>query len=165
MPDEVQLVLVVAEPGDPHTAEAYVPHARPEEMFENVCRYVHGCFANGKDQFHRNVRTILNDCWPDLPFHEQLRRTWITESVLCSASVECGSLPSAVHRNCVDLYLERQLTLLGNAVVVALGGKARERMKRLRRSYLRAGSVAPPGCNQRQVRQSWQAIAAAVHGH
>ena len=48
-------------------------------------------------------------------------------------------------------------------VVAALGGKAHNRMKALQRRYIRAGSVAPPGCNQRNVRESWKAIAAAVH--
>ena len=93
---EVQLVLVVAEPGDPHADEVYSPQAPPSELFERVCQYVYGCFANGTDQFHRNVRQILHDCWPDLSFHEQSRRTWITESVLCSASAECGSVPPVV---------------------------------------------------------------------
>src|ERR1035437_3381067 len=158
----VRLVLVVAEPGDPHDAEAYGPAAPPEELFESVCRYVYGCFKNGKDQFHRNVRAILNDCWPDLSFDEQLRRTWITESVLCSASAECGPVPPAVHRTCVDLYLARELAVVPNAVVVAVGGKAHERMRRLPRPFLRVGSVAPPGCNQRQVRESWNAVAPAV---
>ena len=71
----------------------YSPLSQSEEIFDNVCRYVFGCFENGKDQFHRNIRDILNDCWPGLSFKEQLRRTWVTESVLCSASVECGSIP------------------------------------------------------------------------
>lgn len=157
------MVLVVAEPGDPRDTEAYSPDAGAEELFESVCRYVYGCFANSKDQFHRNVRAILNDCWPDLSFHEQLRRTWITESVLCSGSVECGLVPPAVHQTCVDLYLARELAVLPNAVFVALGGKAHDRMRRLGRPFIHAGSVAPPGCNQRHVRESWKAIVAAVH--
>jgi hypothetical protein len=160
---EVQLVLVVAEPGDPHAKEVYAAAASPSELFESVCRYVYGCFAHGTDQFHRNIRQILHDCWPDLSLHEQLRRTWITESVLCSASVECGPVSPDVHRNCLDLYLARELALFPNATVVALGVKAHHRMKPLRRSYLRVGSVAPPGCNKQQVRGSWQAISAAVH--
>lgn len=160
---DVQLVLVVAEPGDPHDGEAYVPHAQPEELFASVCRYVYGCFAYGKDQFHRNVRSILDDCWPNLSFHEQLRRTWITESVLCSASAECGPVPPNVHRACADLYLARELAVLPNAIIAAVGGKAHDRMRRLPRPFLRVGSVAPPGCNQRQIRESWKTISAAVH--
>ena len=162
---DVNLVLVVAEPGDPHLGESYDGAVRQEMLFESVCRYVRGCFENGKDPFHRNVRAILNDCWPDLPFHEQLRHTWITESVLCSASVECGSVPPSVRQACVGRYLARQLDVLPNAIVVAAGGKAHERMRRLPRRFLRVGSVAPPGCNQQRVQQSWRAISTAVHAH
>ena len=162
-PSDVRLVLVVAEPGDPHVNEIYHPNSLPEEMFETVCQYAYASFGTGRDQFHRNIRAILDDCWPSMSFHEQLRRTWITESVLCSASVECGAVPSAVVRNCVERYLDRELALFPNAVVASLGGKARNRMKALQRRYIRAGSVAPPGCNQRKVREPWKAIVAAVH--
>ena len=87
----------------------------------------------------------------------------ITESVLCSANTECGLVPSTVHRNCVDIYLGRELAVLPNVVIAAVGGKAHERMRRLPLPFIRVGSVAPPGCNQRQVRESWKTIAAAVH--
>jgi hypothetical protein len=160
---EVQLVLVVAEPGDPHADEVYAPQASPSKLFKKVCRYVYGCFAHGTDQFHRNVRHILDHCWPDLSFDRQLRRAWIAESVLCSASVECGSVPLVVHRNCLDLYLDRELALFPKATVVALGSKAHHRMQPLRRPFLRVGSVAPPGCNQERVKESWEDIYAAVH--
>jgi len=160
---EVQLVLVVAEPGDPHAAEVYASKDSPAKLFKSVCRDVYRCFAHGTDQFHRNVRHILDHCWPDLSFHQQLRRTWVTESVLCSASVECGAVPPDVPRNCLDLYLARELALFPNATVVALGVKAHHRMKPLCRPFLRVGSVAPPGCNKQQVRDSWRAISAAVH--
>lgn len=160
---DVQLVLVVAEPGDPQPDEAYRQDAAPEELLQSVCRYVYGCFEHGKDLFHRNVRSILNDCWPDLSFHEQLQRTWITESVLCSAPKECGPVPPAVQLTCVESYLVRQLAVLPNATVVALGGKAKQRLRRLPRPFLCVGAAAPPGCNQWQVRGSWKAVAHAVH--
>jgi hypothetical protein len=33
---------------------------------------------------HANVRVVLDLCWPDLDLREQMKRTSITESVLCS---------------------------------------------------------------------------------
>ena len=77
-------------------------------------------------------------------------------------NVECGPVPPAVHQTFVKLYLARELAVLPNAVVAAVGGKAHERM-RLVPPFLRVGSMASPGCNQRQVRESWKTIAAAVH--
>jgi hypothetical protein len=158
---DVRLVLVVAEPGDPHPGEAYEPTS-PAELLASVCQHAYGAFAHGTDLFHRNIRGILNDCWPSLTFDEQLRRTWITESVLCSATKECGPVRSRVYRACASTYLGRQLALLPDAVVAALGAKARDRMKHLGRPYIRAGAVAPSGCHQPRVRQSWKAISAAV---
>jgi hypothetical protein len=159
---EVELVLVVAEPGNPHSGEVYAGDSA-EELLDGACRNAYECFAHGTDPFHRNVRGILSACWPTLSFGDQLRRAWITESVLCSAREECGRVPSEAYRTCADLYLAGQLELLPDAVVVALGGKAHHRMKKLGREYLCAGAVAPPGCNQRRVRESWKAIPIAVH--
>ncbi len=47
---EVQLVLLVAEPGDPHQGESCLADS-PEEFLEATCRYTYGCFASGKDRF------------------------------------------------------------------------------------------------------------------
>jgi hypothetical protein len=129
---------------------------------ETVCRYVYGCFESGKDYFHRNVRYILDQCWPGVPFSEQMRRTWITESTLCSARKEGGSIPASVHRFCVDSYLSKQLALLPNATIAALGGKARDRIRHLRCQTLSVAAVAPPGCNFAGARQSWDQIAIDV---
>ena len=156
--EEVRLVLVVADTGDPHPSEQYRPGAPAEALFESACRYVYDCFEHGKDVFHRNMRRILDDCWPGLAFSEQLRRTRITESVLCSAPKECGPVLREARRACVSRFLARELEVLPNAVVVAVGGKAAERMRGLSRPYLSVGAVAPRGCNQPQVRVSWKTI-------
>jgi len=90
---------------------------------ESVCEYAHLCFRGGKDLFHRNVHTILDLCFPDLPFEAQIRFTWITDSVLCSAPAECGGAPPSVERECVARFLQPQLALFPCAVVAALGAK------------------------------------------
>lgn len=159
--DEVELVLIVAEPGDPHTIEAYDPEASPFDKFSVVCRYVYRCFETGQDQFHRNVRYILDRCWPSTIFQDQMRRVWITESSLCSAEREGGHVPSSVHRQCGSQYLKRELELLSGCTFVALGNKAQMRLKG-NRNVLAAASVAPPGCNFKGARDSWDRIARVV---
>src|SRR5688572_9749163 len=89
--DEVELVLVVAEPGDPQ-------HEEQHEGLQTTYAYTTACFASGKDLFHRNARKILRMCWPELPFERQMQKVWITESILCSATVECGGVPAAAAR-------------------------------------------------------------------
>ena len=160
--DQVELVLITAEPGDPHPTESHSPNSTPEDLFAATSRYSYQCFETGKDQFHRNVRSILNLCWPDLTFKEQMRHTWITESVLCSAPKEGGSVPSVVCRQCTNRYLEKQLSLFDGVVTVALGAKARDRTKGSIHRIIPLGAASPPGCNRRGVRDSWRKIADEV---
>lgn len=157
--EEVALVLVVAEPGDPHVGARHP--ADPCAALESAYAYAYECFHSGKDLFHRNIRHILNLCWPNLDFDAQMRRTWITESVLCSAQKESGSVPARVSRACRTRFLEAQLALFPTAVVAALGTKAVSRLGSL--ASVSAGAAAPPGCNRKEVQESWLEIAHAVH--
>src|SRR6266851_6777743 len=126
--EEVRLVLVVAEPGDPHPGETHFANATVGGRLDSAYAYAYECFKSGKDLFHRNVRQILDLCWPDLHFDAQMHRTWITESVLCSARIEGGFVSSRVWKECRSRYLERELALFPEAIVVALGSKAQKRL-------------------------------------
>lgn len=140
---EVNLVLVCAEPGDPYEP---VRGARRDYLSKV---YVASNRDLGRaDRFAPNIRYILGVAWPRLSFEEQLRRTWLTEAVLCSAKVECGSVPVSVERECSVRYLMPQLALFPNARIVALGSKARDRLQR-------AGwRAVPPGEAKRQPRRA-----------
>jgi hypothetical protein len=151
----------VAEPGDPHPSEAYAADASPLEKLARVFQYVYQCFETGHDQFHRNVRALLGLCWPHLAFPDQMRCVWITESSLCSAAREGGHVPAAVHRQCHAQYLKRQLELLSGRTIIALGKKAQHRVGRME-GVLSAAAVAPPGCNFKGARQSWERVAEVV---
>lgn len=153
--EEVELVLVFAEPGDPHPHEN---HEGPDHL-QSAHAYATYGFRSKKDQFHRNVRTILDACWPNVPFEQQLRKVWLTESVLCSARKEGGNVSRAASRACGRRYLLAQLRLFPKALVVALGAKANERLLALGYTkFIAAGSVAPPGCNRRSARDSWERV-------
>ena len=155
---EVVLVLVTAEPGDPHDQESHP--ADTEAAVRSTFEYAYRCYQNGKDQYHRNIRAILDLCFPDRSFDEHMRRTWMTESVLCSATKEGASVRGPVERACRVGYLDPQLDLFPSAVVAALGGKAAKRLRG--RAFISAFAAAPPGCNFRGARESWEAIARAV---
>lgn len=158
---DVELVLIVAEPGNPHRGEFYGAVHSSQELFEEICYYVYKCFSSGKDQFHRNIRRILDLCWPSLRFDEQMRRTWITES-LCSASTEGGPVPAAITRFCTDSYLAKQLSILPHTTIVTLGAKARSRVEHLGVKFMAAGAAAPPGCNFAGAKESWEQVAEEV---
>jgi hypothetical protein len=154
--DEIELVLVFAEPGDPQPNEQHTG-------FASAYAYAMDGFTKGIDQFHRNVKWILAQCWPDLSFRDQLRRVWLTESVLCSAPIESGSVPVRCEQECVRRYLVPQLDLLDGRVIAALGSKAARRMQQAGVSgFISARAAAPPGANKPGARESWMAIADAV---
>lgn len=154
-PRAVELVLVFAEPGDPHLGEEHSGYASAVE-------HSYQCMRLGQDQFHRNVRLILDLCFPNMPFDLQLERVWMTESVLCSAKVEGGAVPAIAWRACGSAFLSQQLALFPEALVVALGSKAAARLSALGVEYLKATAAAPPGCNHRGALESWHSIASAL---
>ena len=150
--DEIELVLVFAEPGDPHPHEK---HTGLTSAYECSSRN----FETGRDQFHRNVRSILDACWPGIPLDLQMRKVWMTESVLCSAPEEGGRVHSSVTKECGRRYLLPQLRLLPRALVVALGRKAEKRLQAIGfLDFIPVAAVAPPGCNFPGARESWGRI-------
>ena len=157
-PLSVRLVLVIAEPGDPHKHESH-PLAPPEAILESAHNYAFQCYQSRKDQFHRNVRYFLDLCFPDRTFEEQMKVAWITESVLCSAESEGVSISKKCEVECRRRYLDSQLDQFPNAVVVALGNKAFRRLAG-RNHIIKAFAAAPPGCNFVGAKESWQVAAA-----
>jgi hypothetical protein len=141
---EVELILIVAEPGDPYEEQRL-------SGLESTYEYSTRTLRTGKDLFHRNVLKILDMCWPGIPFDQQMRKVWVTESVLCSARKECGPVSWSASQACGRRYLLRQLALFPHALVVALGGKARSRLNALGVSdsdFLAVSAVAPPEGNK-----------------
>lgn len=153
-PQGVGLVLIVAEPGDPHGGESYSAKTTAEELLSKTTQYAYQCYESGKDLFHRNVRYILDLFWPGMTFSEQMRRTWITESVLCSAKMEGGSVPEQASQSCVDRYLRPQLRILNDCSILALGRKAERRTSGMP-NVTPVAAAAPPGCNRRGAKESW----------
>ena len=162
---EVELVLVGAEPGDPHASESHAGRDARAQL-QSAYDYAYECFRSGTDLYHRNMRLVLHLCWPKAPFEEQMRKVWITDSVLCSAPVEGGKVRAEVEGECRRRYLEAQLALFPTATVAALGRKAQQRLKQVaqRGAVIPAYSVAPPGCNMHKeaALQSWERISRAV---
>lgn len=154
---DVILVLVFAEPGDPHAAE--------EDSVKPTYEYTYQSMKDGNDLFHCRVREILNLCFPGETYESQMKKTWMTESVLCSAPQEGGRVAASAWKACTDTYLKPQLELLNknNSVIAALGGKARERISSIGGiKFIPAYAAAPPGCNRKGASESWKKIAEAV---
>ncbi len=153
---EIELVLVVAEPG--------TPFGEPRTGLQSAYDHAMDCFRTQRSPFHRNVRKILDMCWPGASLDDQWRKVWLTESVLCAAKVESGPVASGVVQECGVRYLRPQLLMLPNAVLVALGGKARDRLRALGvHAFLEADH--PSTRRLTQSIESWKRIADALTRH
>lgn len=125
--DMVRLVIVTSEPGNPGRDEYYGGSAgqilstvlcnHRKHLIEGVRR------DSGSDPYNQNLRKILDLCWrPDLStIEEQLERTWITNSVKCSAPKPGDKFPEEIEEVCIETYLRKELALFANAFVLALG--------------------------------------------
>ena len=157
--DEVEVVILFAEPGDPYGHDPFLATQSPRGLLSQACRYTFEHHRDGTDLFHRNLRLLLDLIFPGLQFEEQLKRAWLTETYLCSAPQEAEEVPAKAVRGCGDRYLAQQLALFEGLPIIALGGKAQRRAKRYAPNLIEAYSIAPPGCNHRPARPSWEAAA------
>ena len=153
--EEVELVMLFAEPGRPHDDEVYGPKADPIELLLASVQHTYKCFRDCRDPFHKNARCFLQQLYPKLSFDAQLRRVWITQSRRCSD----GSKNDTV---CAKRYLAPQIKLLRNAMVVAFGKKAQHRLQQLAKRngtnvrWLSASALSPPEANKPRAKQSWE---------
>ena len=156
---EVELVLVSAEPGDPLPGETHTG-----STVDSAVAYSIACLRTPATTFHQNIRLIMDLCFPGQTFEEQLRRIWRTNSVLCSARVECGGVSRIVERTCIMTYLSRQLALVPGALVAALGRKA---LRRLDRHGIAAFPALHPSSRVSNTEKlaSWNALATALRNH
>ncbi len=132
--DQVRLVLVTAEPAEPGDGDGESYSGDAQTFVEQTAVLAatllrdNSLRRNGRSApYHPNLLRILELCWPNLPFEEQLRRTWVTDSVLCTAR---GEIDPRVADECVKRYLAPQIEALPHAFVIALGDKAKRRMRR-----------------------------------
>lgn len=159
---DVRLVLATAEPGEPDDGESY--DGPPAAMLAVAAARLKAALEferNGTPApFHRNLRKILNYCWPDDPLQRQLAKTWIAPVVLCSPLVPGKPIPRAMETTCGRTYFRRKIDLLGDVFIVALGAKAHARIER---GGITASFVAqhPSARPVTRPEESWAATGAA----
>ena len=154
---DVELIMLFAEPGKPHTEERYDANASPAALLDASVEHTYKCFSTGTDRCHQNATWFLQQLYPALSFDEQLQHVWMTEGRLCSIANEIGRTRD---RTCAKHYLARQIDLLPNAMTVAFGGKAHHYMQGVNARWIKAFALSPLGANQKRAKPSWtEAIA------
>jgi hypothetical protein len=153
--EEVELVLVCASPSGAYPDERY--SGSPEDMLRSAWQRHYEDLRVYRDRFSRNIRHILDNCFPEQSLDDQMRRTWITNSVLCSPERPAQRAPVAVMRECHDRYLLQQVGLLPNALVVALGKQAAESLRGTQ-GLLEVVAAVPIGISTEAAWASWNTI-------
>lgn len=152
VPGDVRLVLVLDHPIEPHRG-GFGDNAT---AFDVISAITHDHFvglSQRRDPLHANLRFILDRCFPGTDLQAQLRRCWITHSVLC-AGAENDELPAGAWRECRGRYFDRQLDLFSCATPVALGHRTARRLAGYP-GLLEAADPAPPACKRPGARESW----------
>ena len=178
---DVQLVMVLAEPGTPQPHERYrddVEHN--EDQLRSTVDFVHDCYRSARpsddpwdssylNSVHHNARWFLERLYPELTFDQQLRHVWITESRLCSLQESSGRATKALYHSCEKTYLAKQLGVLRHADVVAFGpNKAQKSMERLGVATVLPRSVKVAALSQRnytalaEARRTWKVVLQAL---
>jgi hypothetical protein len=113
-PKLIKLILITSEPGNPADGEQYTGSA--SQMIEAHVAFFEQLMMSDSLRregraapFHRNLRRILDLCWPDLELEDQLQATWFTNAVLCSAEISGGKIPREVETACISTYLQKEL--------------------------------------------------------
>jgi hypothetical protein len=160
--EEIELVLVVAEPGDPFHDERYPEGGSPTEYIDKIGEFSFRALMR-PDPFSTNFRQVLRNCWPGLTPYDQMRRTWKAESYLCSAPLESGSVPQKSWSVCGRDYLTPQLELLADRAIIACGRKAQNRLTAVGFTrFLAVPAIAPPEGNKPHARAAHRTIPAYV---
>lgn len=160
--EDVEIVMVFAEPGHPHLKETYGPSQDPSDLLGQAMDYIFESYRDGTDLFHRNVRAFLDSLFPGKSFEEQLRFVWLTEGRLCSVENEIGGLRD---KTCSQTFLVNQIQLFPNATVAAFGGKAQKYLKGLGLAHVGAYAMSPPGANRKKAKETWELVKQAVENN
>ena len=160
--EDVYLIMVFAEPGFPLPGESYTGDPRKDLRFLLDAAYL----RSGANMFHRNITSFLGSVLPSMAgdIDKQLRHVWLTDSRHCSIADEIGQIKTRDRLICATAHLVEQVKLFPNAVVLLAGGKAAQ-VGELFHHTIECGAFAPPGCNQKAVRESHEQAANKCRSH
>jgi hypothetical protein len=78
--EDVEVVIIVAEPGNPLPGQGHVVTGDPVANLEAVCRDAYGVLESPVGTWQAAVPWQLNLIYPGMSLAGQVRRVWITES-------------------------------------------------------------------------------------
>ena len=105
----------------------------------------------------KNLMEICSHIWSEDTAKQMDRHLGGMQSFW--VSLPEGATTKSISRPVLDYwrqkYAHRLFGLFPHAVVLAAGGKAQERLRRLGIDFIGRGAVTKPGCNFKKVKDSW----------
>jgi len=152
-PEAVQVLYVSAEPG-PVTAT---------ERLNLMPAITTGPWIDGHNlslnehYWRKNLVKICSYIWPEKTVEHMDRHLGGMQSFWVSLpeGATTKSIPKPVLEFWRLKYAHKLFGLFPHAVVLAAGGKAQERLRRLGVDFIGCGAVTKPGCNFKKVKESW----------
>ena len=129
---EIKVVILLDKPGQPFWDEEYLGKSKLAKL-KQTSKFTFSAIEHEASPFQKRLKYLLNYLFPDIPdqLDLQLRKTWITETYLCSIRPSKKDAPPLAKQECVDRYLAPQLELLPRRPVIALGGFAYKQAQEL----------------------------------
>lgn len=165
-PEAVELVIFLAEPSTPVTAESY--STDPEIWFDQAVRgRLRGepfGTVNQNRQFQKRLEWFLAECGYDLSDHVSVwSKIVITNAFWLTLNEKFDRHAGDLIESYFNKNILRPMVLeFSNATIVSAGGKAKRRLQAAGVSFTEMGALAPPGCNFPAVRERQVAIAKRI---
>jgi len=152
-PDDVHVLYVSAEPGP----------VTPTERLNLLPAITAAPWLDGFDlslpehYWRKNLESICKSIWPNDTVANMDKHLGGMQSFWISLPE--GATTKAIPRPVLDYwrqkYAHRLFGLFPHAVVLAAGKKAQDRLRRLGIDFVGCGAVTKPGCNFKNVKDSW----------
>ncbi|GAA3975842.1 hypothetical protein GCM10022278_35900 [Allohahella marinimesophila] len=159
-PKDVELLFLMAELGPitPTEAKKLLPAINHDSFLRDRN-------LNLQEHYWRlNLKTLCSYVWPENT--EQMMEKHLAGSCTFWMSLPHGSTTKSVPKPLIEYfsntYLRELLRLFPNALILAAGGKARDRLRRLGVDYEHCWAFTRPGCNRREAHESRAAAGKAL---
>lgn len=153
-PRDVQVLFLMAEPGaitptEDRSASSAISHTPWIESY-NIRLQEH--------YWRANLLTLCQHIWPTNTEAKMFTHLGgsCTFWMSLAAGVQTNNVPTILVNYFSNTYLTRFLSLFPNAIVVAAGAKARDRLRKLNVRHLHCSALTRPESNKPAARESWR---------
>lgn len=159
-PEDVKVLMLMAEPGPITPTEALnlLPAINHDDWIGDYDLHLQ------EHYWRDNLRMLCSHIWPRDTEANMYKN--LGGSCTFWMSLPHGSSTDTVPREIVNYFLKTYfgefLALFKNAIILAAGGKAKDRLKKFGVEFVGCWAFTRPGCNQQKAKDSWRDAGIAI---